>query len=175
MRTVSRLLAALLALALTAAGALVVIEVIAAAFGADPVLVPRDDWARDGRTTAWSATSVRVAFVVTAVAGLVLLAVALARRRADRVALASPAAIERADIRRRSLERSVERTAVGVDGIDHAAVQLGRRRLDIKAATNRRDATGLREAIEGAVRHDLERLQLEAVPAVRVATRARKQ
>jgi hypothetical protein len=93
MRHANRVLAALLSLALVAAGVLLIIEVIADRVSHRPAVVdwqPAYDWAK--RTT-WNAGSVRVACVVLILLGLALLIAELKRARVSRLA-ADPAQAE---------------------------------------------------------------------------------
>jgi hypothetical protein len=175
LRTIARLLAAVVAIALFAAGVVAVIEVIAAAFGADPVIAPRDDWARNGRTTHWNDTDVRVFFVILAVIGVILLFVALGRRRPTYlpVTTGTGAEVEAASVRRASVEANLASTARSVDGVRAARVRVDRRRIRVKTTTNRKDLTGLDAAVQAAVDGRLTQIALASPLPVRVATQTK--
>ena len=170
LRTIARLLAAIVAIALFAAGVVTVIEVIAAAFGADPVIAPRDDWAGNGRTTHWNDTDVRVFFVIIVVIGVILLLVALSRRRPTHLNVTTGTGIEAATVRRASVEANLARTAQSVDGVRAARVRVDRRRIRVNATTNRKDPTGLDDAVHAAVDGRLTQIALTSPLPVRVAT-----
>jgi hypothetical protein len=77
LRTATRVLAAVLAVALMAGGLLGVIEIVLAASGRDPWLVPGDRWYRNLRTTPWRDDGVVVAGVIVLAAGQALAVPAL--------------------------------------------------------------------------------------------------
>ena len=79
MRLANRLLATLLAGALAAFSALVAVEIVLGYyFDRDPWLLPWDRWYRRSQELSWSDRSVVVTFVLIGVAGIVLLAAAVA-------------------------------------------------------------------------------------------------
>ncbi len=176
MRLVNRLLAALLSLALIIVGALVVVEVIAQRLGKPPALVHWHhafDWAK--RTT-WQQGSVRVTCIVLAALSLLLLLAELKRSRPSRLTVRS----EEADTAytRRGVAATI-RTAVGdVDGINHAAVSVSRRKVRVAATTAGLQpftAETLQEPATTAAQRRLDALELDPAPAlsVRVTTRSR--
>jgi hypothetical protein len=174
MRTLSRLAAALLAIALLAAGIITVIEVVAAAFGAGPVLLPHDTWARDGRTAHWDDTGVRLFLLGVGAVGVALLLMTLGRRRAASVVLADRPGVDAAEVRRSSLEHNLADSARSVDGVRAASVRVERQRIRVSATTDRRDAAGVGDAVERAVDGRVAQIGLRSAPPVRVATRNRE-
>jgi len=174
MRSAARLLAALVALALVAAGVVAVVEVVAAALGADPLLVPRDGWAADGRSTEWADRGVRYFFIIVGAVGVVLAAVALVRRPPRRLAVPAPSGLEDVTIRRRGLERSLQRTAESIDGVRQASVRIKRTQVRIRIGTHRRDANGLPEAVQEAVTSRLGGIGVAEPLAVKVMTRTER-
>lgn len=136
-RLVDRALAAALALALVAGGLLVAAEIVAAGVGADPIALPHDRWYRSGRQHAWSSPTARWFFLALAAAGLALLLLQLAARRPDALPLTGDQA-HAAEVSRRSLERSLARTAMRVDGVASARARVSGARARIEAVTNRR-------------------------------------
>ena len=120
MRHANRVLAALLSLALIAAGVLLIIEVIAGRVSHRPAVVdshPADAWAN---STTWNAGSVRVACAVLMLLGLALLIAELKPARVSRLA-ADPAQAGAAGIdtayTRRGLAAAIRSAVTGVDGV----------------------------------------------------------
>jgi Family of unknown function (DUF6286) len=181
MRHANRVLAALLSLALIAAGVLLIIEVIAGRVGNRPAVVdwrPAYDWAK--RTT-WNAGSIRVACVVLILLGLAVLIAELKPARVSRLA-ADPAQADVAGIdtayTRRGLAAAVRSAVTGVDGVRGASVKVRGRKVTVAATTTARDkaaARSLRDPIVAAARQRLTALKLGRTPAVsvRVTPRSR--
>lgn len=169
MRLVNRLLAALLSLALIAAGVLVVIEVIAQRLGRKPVMVdwPRlYDWAN---RTPWQQGSVRVACVVLVALGLLLLAAELKRAKPSRLAVRSQ--VTDAAYTRRGVAATIRSAVSDVDGINSAAVKVGRRKVKVEATTAGLQpftAESLQEPATTAARQRLDALELQEPPALAV-------
>lgn len=176
MRLLNRLLAALLSLALIGVGVLVVIDVVAQRLGKSPVLVdwPRVyDWAR---RTPWQQGSVRVACVLLALAGLLLLAAELKRSRPNRLATRSETTD--AAYTRRGVAGAIRSAVNEVDGISSAAVSVSRRKVKVAATTAGLQpftAESLRAPATAAAQHRLDALELQSPPAlsVDVSTRSR--
>lgn len=166
MRVANRAVAALLALALLVGGLLVAVEIVVAGFGRRPWVVPHDRWYRSARLRTWESAQPRWIFVALVVAGLGLLFLQLARQRPSALPLAPGAAP--ADINRRSLERSLRRTAVDVEGVSAATVKIGQERAEVAATTNRRQAGDIQPRVAEAVERRVQSLGLARSPAVRV-------
>jgi hypothetical protein len=181
MRHANRVLAALLSLALIAAGVLLIIEVIADRVSHRPAVVdwhPAYDWAK--RTT-WNTGSVRVACAVLILLGLALLIAELKPARASRLA-ADPAQAGAAGIdtayTRRGLAAAIRSAVTGVDGVRAASVKVKRRKITVAAtaaAQGKAAARSLRDPILAAARQRLTALKLRREPsvAVRVTPRSR--
>ena len=175
MRWINRLLAALVALALLAVGVLLVTEVIAERLGNGFVVV---DWPRIyrwGERTSLTQGSVRVACIVTAVAGLVLLLAELKRRRPARLSVASNSVD--AAYTRRGVAAAIGHAVDTVDGIDRTAVRVRRRRVRIRARTSGRltyTAQSLREPVTQAARSRLADLELDPEPRLQVQVSHRR-
>ena len=176
MRLVNRLLAALLALALAAGGVIVVIEVIAERLDKRPVVV---DWHRIyhwGEITSLTQGSVRVACIVTAVLGLVLLVAELKRGRPKRLAAASDSVD--AGYTRRGVANAIGRAVNDVDGINKSVVKVRRRRIRVRARTSgvgTYTADLLHGPAREAAQSELTGLELKREPRlqVRLSTRRR--
>ena len=168
MTVVNRVLATLLALALLLGGLLTVVEVVLAALGRPPWLVPHPDW------TSWltdqdlGSTIVRAALIGAVVLGLVLLVLALRRGRPG--ALPLPARVEsvRTTASRRGIERTLRAAATRPDGVRDARVKARRRTVRVKAATALRDPGDLQSQVTQAVTQRLDELGLSGTLRPRV-------
>jgi Family of unknown function (DUF6286) len=175
MRLVNRLLAALLALGLATAGVLVVVEVIAARLDKPHVVV---NWRRIyhwGETTSLTQGSVRVACIVTAVLGLLLLLAEVKRRRPTRLAAASDS-ID-AGYTRRGVATAIRQAVTDVDGINRAAVTVRRRRIRVQARTSGVEpytAESLRDPATEAAESRLSDLDLKRRPRLKVQLSTRR-
>jgi len=169
MRLINRLLAALLSLALIAAGVLVVIEVTAQRLGRRPVVVdwPRlHDWAN---RTPWQQGSVRVTCILLIVLGLLLLAAELKPSLPNRLAVRSD--VTDAAYTRRGVAATIRSAVSDVDGINSAAVSVGRRKVKVEATTAGLQpftAESLREPATTAAQQRLDALELQEPPALAV-------
>ena len=176
MRLTNRLLAALLAVGLGTVGMLVVIEVIADHLGKAPAIV---SWPRIytwGEHTSLTQGSVRVACIVTAAVGLVLLFAELKRSRPKRLAAASGSVD--AGYTRRGVATAIRKAVDDVDGINASAVTVRRRRIRVRARTSGVEpytADSLRGPATEAAQSRLDELELKRRPRlnVRVSTRRR--
>ena len=169
MRILNRVLAAALALALLVGGLLVAAEIVVAGFGADPWVVPHDQWYDAGRDTDWDSPTSRWFFVALTALGLALLALRLAQRRPETLRLPAGEGGPTAEVWRRSLERSLERAAGRVDGVASARARLSRTRARIVARADRLATEALEPAVAEVARARLRSLGLADMEvAVRV-------
>lgn len=170
-RLLHRAVAAALALALLLGGVVVAVEVVAAGLGRGPVVLPHDAWYREGVANAWRSDEATWFFLALAAAGLVLLALQVARRRPDALPLGGAS---RAELSRRSLERSLARCAERVDGVASARARVSPARASVEAATNRRLVKDLEPRVAEAT---AARLRAVGLPdtAVAVAVKAREE
>lgn len=166
-----KIVSAVLGLALLAGGVVVTIEIVVAAYNRRPWVLPHDRWYRSGVEHSWQSAQARWLFIALALGGLFLLAVQLVRRGPAALPLApggSPA-----DLSRRSLERSLVRTATSVDGVAGARARVSRRQTEVTARTNRRQADDLQPRVVAEVDRRLHGLGLAAVPPVTVKVQRR--
>jgi hypothetical protein len=173
-RHANRVLAALLSLALSVAGALLIIEVIAdRAVGHAAIVHWKSAYHWAGRTT-WNAGSIRVTCVILILAGLVLLIAELKPARISRLAAdpadpgAPGAGIDTA-YSRRGVAAALRSAVTAVDGIRAASVKVRRRKITITAtaaAADRTVARRLREPVCTAARQRLAALELHDAPAM---------
>ncbi len=171
MRVVNRIVAALVALATLVGGILVAVEIVVAGFGRRPWVVPYDRWYRSARLRSWESAPPRWIFIALVATGLLLLFLQLARGRPSTLPLTAGGAP--ADLGRRSLERSLTRTATGVDGVSGAKVKVGAEQAEVAATTNRRQAGDLQSRLAAALDDRVKSLGLARPPAVRVKVSAR--
>lgn len=170
-RIANRILSSLVALVAAAGGVLIAVEIVVAAFGRRPWVLPHDEWYRSARINAWDDAAPRWIFIALFVAGLLLLGLQLAKRRPPALALGPGG--PPTDIGRRSLERALVRSATEVDGVASAKVKVGSDRAEVVAVTNRRQAGDIRSRVASAVEDRIRRLGLARVPAVRVKVETR--
>ena len=170
MRLLLRLLAPLLGLALAAAGALLVIEVVAAwvrpATGSG-LLVPWPEWRGTLENLSWDEYPVPAIAVAVAVVGLLLLLIGLLARRSD-VVLAAPAEEMTVTTSPRVLARLVGRRVRAGEDVASAAVTASRRRVAVTAQSWADPDPQLRESIAAGVEELLDELPLQQRPRVTV-------
>lgn len=158
MRTVNRLIAAVLALGLIAAGLLIVVEIVLAALGLAPLVVPYESWLDSARRSSYGDRSVIAAALALLVLGLVLIALQLFRRPLSYPLLPKHDGAE-AEIERRSLEQVAARAAREVDGVQKVRCRATTSKLAVSATTGRDETIGLDGRIRAAVENRLLALQ----------------
>ncbi len=172
MRVLSRVLAAVLAVALVALGVLAIIEIVLAASGRDPWIVPHDEWNRDARTTLWRDDSIVIIGVILGLVGLALLVTQLLPRRPASWPVAVPdASNTTADVGRGTVEQAVAQAASSVDGIQRARAHGTRKGLVVEARTGRVTDDTVRAGVHDAVTQALNSLHLQPPPNVDVRVR----
>lgn len=175
-RTV-RALGPLLALVLTLAGVLVVVEAVGSLAGADHVLL---DWRalRDGAgSQGWSSPTIRLVCLVLAVVGIALIVLTLRGSRTD-VALRTGDPALAGTTSRRAVARLVAAAVRGADGVSGAVdVVVGRAAVRVRVTRSALDAQHpgpLAERVRTAATAALATLPLERTPSVEVAERTPK-
>lgn len=171
MPVLNRVVSAVLALALLVGGVLVAAEIVVAAFGRDPWVVPHDRWYEATLEHRWDDAATRWVCIGLVLAGLVLLVLQLTRRRPAVLPLAASTAS--ADLGRRSIERSLARTASRIDGVAGAKVKVSADRANVAATTNRRRADEIRPRLAAAVEERVRALGLARPPEVTVRVQGR--
>ncbi len=170
---VNRVLAVLFAVALTAVGVLVPVEVVRAALGMRHWLLPWENVTADLSKNSWQAGPVRAVLIGIAVVGLLLLFAQLKPRRPSALPLSPLTAGVHASTTRRSLRPALQRAASEVDGVSDAQVKVGRRKVKVTARAHLRATGGLKEQVSEHVSGRLDSLGL--VKAPRVAVRVQKE
>jgi Family of unknown function (DUF6286) len=171
MRLLNRPLAFILAVALAAASIIVIIEVIAAAAHASPVVMHWHAWYRWAEKTRWDALVIRVWSAILIAIGMLILAIELKPRRITRLALRSGDEATDAALTRSGLAGTLRAAATSIDGITSATVSVRRRRarVAVKSAARGRAAAGaLKDPVTQAVRDRLEELDLHRPPRLKV-------
>jgi hypothetical protein len=165
---VTRVVCALLALALLLGSLLVVVEIVAAALGRDPALVPYPKWTLWLRTHSWDDAVVIAVLGGLVVLGLLFLLLALRRGKPASLALRSDS--EGVDViaSRRSVEKTLAAAASRTTGIVGASASVSRRTARIDARTVARSEPGIGKEVESAVNDRLNSLGLERRMRTRV-------
>lgn len=148
----NRVLSALIALALLAAGLLATVECVLAALGRPGWVVPRARWADALKSVTWHDPVVRWIAAGVVVLGLLLLIAAL--RRGAPGTLALPTTTEGVNVRahRRGVERSVVSAVRRTDGVTGATAHASRRKVKVVARTSLRSGGGdVRSTVQRAV------------------------
>jgi len=174
MRTLSRLVAAALALALTAGALLVAIEIVLAGVGAGPLVVPYDSWYSNGRSTMWDSAVARRAFILVLILGAALLLMGLVRRRPLSLPLSTRHELVGTHVARRGLERSLSRAATSVEGVERATVAASDTRARVLASASRHETGNLKELVTAAVNERLGGLRLAGQPSSDVSVKGMK-
>ena len=174
-RTVNRIVSALLALALAVGGALVVVEVVLAALDKDHWILPHRDWAASARETAFSDRSARILFAVLVAVGLALLLLELARRRVPALPMAPAAEGVEADLDRRGVERWLGTRLAEVEGVAGTKAKIARRSVEVRGRTPQRDVAEVQQRLEVAAQERLDELGLAAPLSAKAKVTSRRQ
>ncbi|MFL6182025.1 MAG: DUF6286 domain-containing protein [Actinomycetes bacterium] len=155
---VTRIVSAVLALALLVGSLVAVVEIVAAALDRPPVMVPYPDWTDWLRTHSWNDWIVKAALGGLVVLGLLLLVLGL--RRGKPAALPLRSRTDGVDVTasRRSVQKSVAAAAARTTGVTGASASVSRRTARVDARTAARSEPGIREEVESVVRGRLDSL-----------------
>lgn len=148
---VSRVLSALLALALFLDGLLLAVEAVLTALQRPGWLVPRTAWADALSTATWQDDVVQLVAIGAVVVGLLLLVSALRRGAPGTLALATTTDGVNVRAHRRGVERTVVAAARRTDGVSGAHASATRRAVTVVASTSRRDPGDLERVVKRAV------------------------
>jgi hypothetical protein len=175
-RIVTRLVSALLALALLVGGLLAAVEIGAAALGReDDLVVDWRDWRQDLLDTPWEDYVVRVALAAMVAVGLLLLFLLLARRRPTAVRLADRSQGATADLDRGGLERHLTSCLERVDGVGGLGVRVRGGKARVSAVTPSRDTAPVEASLRNAAERALGELGLASPLPVRVLVSSRRE
>ena len=173
MRAAIRSVGLVLATVLVALLGLVILELVLAAVGQDPLVVPADDLFRSGREHAWSDPAVIVSLVALGAFGVAMLSLALwpAAPTALEAGNGSDGDVEIA-IERTALERALARRMERLPGTKEADVRLRRRKVRIGiVATRQADTAQVERDVSQAATAVLDRLHLDKQPKVAASVR----
>ena len=170
MRVLLRLLAALLGLALAAAGVILAVEVgwAWARPGHGPLLVPWRSWLVSLAGVTWTGRPVRLTAIVVAVAGFLLLLIAAAARGPKTVPLTDPSPEVSAVTTPRSLARLVGNTVRNADGVTGSTVTASSRRIRVRARSRLSTEAELLPRLTEAATAAVSDLPLPRTPRVSV-------
>jgi uncharacterized protein DUF6286 len=177
MRLLNRPLAFILAVALTAASIILIIEVIVFAVHGSPAVVPWPTWYHWAEATRWDRLVVRVWSAILIAIGVLLLALELKPRRVTRLSLHSGNDATDAALTRSGLAGMLRGAATSIDGITSATVTVRRRRAWVSArsaARGRAAAGALKDPVIQAARTRLEDLNLDRPPRLKVRVHSRR-
>lgn len=146
-----RVVSALLALALFLGGLLTVVEIVLAALGQPPWVVPHQQWRVWLTSHSWNDAYVVAVLAGLVVVGLLLLLVALRPGRPATLRLPAGTEGVKVVVARRSVEKSLEAVASRTAGITRASAAAGRRTVRVKAHAVTATAPDLRQDVRDAV------------------------
>lgn len=170
MRVVLRLVTALLGLGVAVLGVLLLIELVGLWLRPHQggLVVPWRSVQGALDTRAWTDTSVRVAAMITAAAGLLLLIIAAKAGRTE-IRLRDPAPEVTVSTDPRSLARLVGHQVRAQDGVRSASVTAGRKRVQVKATGRFRQLGDLPARVRGCAEDSVGELPMSRPPKVSVS------
>jgi hypothetical protein len=164
----ARLFSTMLALALTAAGVVVIIEVGAAWLGVGWTVLPTDTAAR---LEHWHWDDRPVVLTIATVGAIGLVAILIGAWRRPPLTIPIDATHD-VTFDRRALERSLGRRLETIDGVNRAHVTVKRDRLLARVDTDRRyHPTELKERVEAVLTEAAERQRIQLGERVRLRYR----
>ncbi|MGI9093703.1 MAG: DUF6286 domain-containing protein [Mycobacteriales bacterium] len=171
MRLINRLLAAVLALALAAAGGLAAAEVFVARTSwtpaNPPLVVPYDRWLATLRDHHWNQTPVLLISIGAIVLGLLFIVAGLGGRE-RRIRLVSDSADVAASTSARSLRRVLRRDAATVDGVARARTRARAGRARVRVDVRLGEPSEVEAEIRDVVTARIGGLGLARQPALSV-------
>lgn len=170
MRTLTRVLAALVGLALLIGGLVLALEVALTAARSEAQLVPYDTALQDARQRSWDDPLVLLIGLGALLLGLLLLLVTLRRR--------TPLAVPGEDRRgmsvsfaRKPLEQAVGRLAERSAGVENVRVRMHKAKAEVQAASLSNDLGGTKQTLQTRLTDGLGRLPLQSPPTIDVRLR----
>lgn len=174
MRLVNRLLAAIIAAGIAAAGFLTAAEVLVARTGwphDPPLVVPYDRWLSSLRPHAWDQPAVRIGCIGAIVVGLLLVGAAVFGRE-RRVRLLSDRPDVDTSTSYRSVERALRNEAAMIDAVTHTSAHVGRSTAKVDATIRLGDPRPVEERLHAAVHERISELAPVLPPRVTVSVHA---
>lgn len=173
MRIVERLLSLIVALGFVFLAILVPVEVVQGLLHHHEWLFPRNAAARAAQRERFEFGSLRTILIIAVVVGLLLLLVALKRRRVTRLPLTEVTPGVDAAIGKRALSHTLARAATGVDGIASAKAKVKRRSVSLKVTSRLHAPDGLQEQVQQRAEARIAQLTLKRAPRVRVRVKSK--
>lgn len=175
MRLANRLLAFLLACAIGAVAVVTIIDVIAAAIGARPVVIDPAAISRWAGRNRWNSLNIELICGALAVLGLLLVVVELRRARPARLPVSPASPSTHAALTRRGVVRAVRLAVDDIDGVRARTVRVRRRLVRVSASggADRATAAAAQQDVTAAVARRLATLELTPTPRARVSVTAR--
>jgi Family of unknown function (DUF6286) len=167
-RVLNRLLGLLLSLVLMAAGAIGLVEIVAAAGGSHDVVVPYRRWWQSVLDAHWNTGWVTLAALICIVAGVALLAVQLVHRRSRELALRERRPGVSVAVERRALERSLGAAVDEIDGVGHSRIRVRRQRAAVAIRADELVEPGLEQRVTTVAQKRLDELDLAQPPTLAV-------
>lgn len=159
-RVVNWVLSILFSVALFLAALLTLVEIVIAAWGRPPWLVPHQQWSQWLASHPWNSAPVEAALVVLAAVGIVLLLLALRPGAPATLALPSDTPEVRMRASRHSLEQALSAAASRTTGVTGASATAARRTVRVTVATGTRSQPDVRADVARAVQERLADLGL---------------
>jgi hypothetical protein len=159
-RVANRVVSALVALALLAAAAIGLVEIVLAALGRAPWLVERSHVAADLHERAWEDGGVRLIAILVMIVGLVLVVVALKRSLISDLRMTSDSDAVEATVTRKSLQSYLAGVAASQGGVTSASASIGRKRVVLTVESPLRDPGDLGARVDAVVTERLSSLRL---------------
>jgi Family of unknown function (DUF6286) len=175
MRIVNRPVAFLVAVAMLAAGVLLIVEVVGYAINSRHVLIDWMAWQRWAERTQWNQAVIKTWSIILIAVGLLLLIIELKPPKATRIPLQSDHAATDAAISRKGLARALEAAATDVDGVRTASITISRSKATVAATSVAHTSSGadtVTKPLTRAVRDRLDGLKLAMPPRLRVTSRS---
>lgn len=184
MRSINRIVSAIVALSIIACCVVIVAESVSALIDQGPLLVPLDGWDRWWSDRTWSDDVTTTILIAVGVVGLVLLLFESWRRRPEVLDLApgdeatrSAQGERRVVIGRRGLENHMRTIVEREVGVLSASTRAHRRKIsvDLTTSSTNKDLKALRKRVKIASAHGLDELHLDRELRVDVdVTRAKQ-
>jgi hypothetical protein len=168
---VNRIVAALLAAALSAAGVIAVVEIIYAALDREPAVVDWRPLANALARNEFHDLGPRIAAGGIILAGAVLLVLGLWRGRPATLPLRSDAPHVEASTSRRSLQQALRATVLATAGVSAAKVRVGRHHASVRATSLLPAEADMSAQIERRLTEALTSLRLAEPLALRIKTK----
>ncbi|MHA7144518.1 DUF6286 domain-containing protein [Arthrobacter sp. TmT3-37] len=131
------------------------------------------DTAMAAAEAPWSGQATLIVAILTAVAGLLLIVIALTPGPYDAHVIQHGGTAQAA-VRNKALETLLADTATSIDGVDAATATVTNRKADIRVATYVSERRDLRTTVTRTLQRRIDALELTHAPRASVSVRAHK-